>query len=117
MKNTKNKTVYFDDYNIKAFYKKSLVNKILAKINFRAFETETKYIIEMSIDNLTSKDLKIQLKSKQVIVSSRYGHPKLNMRRVFNIPNHIHAMGLESEIKNKMLFIRIPKINLNHSAN
>ena len=117
MKDTKNQTVYFDDFNIKALYKTSLANKTLSNIKYHTFETSTKYVIEMSIDNLKSEDLKIELKDKHVIITPKFGPIKLKLKRVFKIPNHIHPIGLEFEIKNKMLFIRIPKINLNHNSN
>lgn len=117
MKDTKKQTVYFDDFNIKALYKTALANKTLSKINFRAFETATKYIIEMSIDNLTSEDLNIELKDKHVIITPKMGPEKLKLKRVFKIPNHIHAMDITTEIKDRMLFIRIPKIDLKHNSN
>ncbi len=117
MKDTKKQTVYFDDFNIKALYKTSLANKTLSNIKFRAFETATKYIIEMSIDDLTSEDLKVELNQKHITITPKLGPPKMRLKRVFKIPSHIHAMDMKTEIKDRTLFIRIPKINLKHNSN
>lgn len=117
MKDTKKQTVYFDDFGIKALYKTSVANKTLSNLKFRAFETATKYIIEMAISDLTSDDLNIQLEKRHVTITPKLGPPKLKLKRVFKIPGHIHAMDMETEIKNNILFIRLPKINLRFNPN
>ena len=99
MKATKKQTVYFDDFNIKTVYKTALANKALSNTKFRTFETATNYIIEMSIDDLSSDDLKIELENKLVTITPRMGSPKLKLKRVFRVPSHIYAMDINTEIK------------------
>lgn len=117
MKDTKNRTVYFDDYNIKAKYKATVAFKILSQKNAHAYESLTSYIIKIPIGELNQEDLNIELKNKHVIVSPKVGPKSLKVKKVFKLPSNIHALKMNIEIIDEVLKISIPKVDLRFNLN
>lgn len=117
MKDVKNQTVYFDDYNIKAMYKASVAFKILSQKNARAYESITNYIIEIPVGSLLKEDLQVELKNKHIIVSPKIGSKSVNVKKVFKLPANIHALNMKVEVKNETLKISIPKVDLKYNLN
>lgn len=117
MKDTKNRTVYFDDYNIKAKYKATVAFKILSQKNAHAYESLTSYIIKMPIGELKKEDLNIEFRNKHIIVSPKVGPRALKIKKVFKLPNNIHVLQMNIEVKDETLKISIPKVDLRYNLN
>ena len=117
MKNIENHTVYFDDHNIKSLYKASLAFKILRKNISKAIESPKDYIIELPVANLTTDDLKIEVRENQIAVSPKTKIPKFNIKKVFKLPKNVDTLNMSVSLDNGLLTIKFKKDNTNINLN
>lgn len=114
---TNEKTVYFDDFGIKAVYNTAKAYQFFTQSKTKVYDVNSGMVIKMPLNGLTSSDLNIQIKNHQLIITPKHMPKAFNIKKVIKLPKEMHFLDMNTEYVNQMLVITIPKIDLKFHLN